>query len=149
MPRFDLHTQPMTKEEQQTSSKIMTFGYPEGLGIKGFQMLIDIWLKTFLTRQGSDPTNLARGTGFTNLIGSNTTVGNAEDVVRTSIDDCNQQVHAMQRRDQTLTPDERLADARMLRYVADPTGPGFDAYIEIGNVAGQRLLLNLPDYVRS
>lgn len=149
MPRYDLHTQAMTRDEQLASSKIMTFAYPEGLGVKGFQMLIDIWLKIFLTRRGSDPTNLSRGTGFTNLIGSNTTLADAEDVLRTAIDDCNQQVTALQRKDQTLEAKERLADARLLRYVVDEAGPGFEAYIEIMNKAGDRLLLNLPEFLRS
>lgn len=147
MPRFDIHTQALPLEEQLTSQKFMTFGYAEGLGVKGFQMLIDLWLKTFLTRKGSDPTNLSRGTAFTNLIGSNTSLDEAEDVVRTCIDDCNQQVRTMQQVDQSLAATERLADARLLRYVSNTAAPGFDATIEIGNAAGQRLQFLLPDFV--
>lgn len=125
----------------------MHLAYPGGLGVKGFQMLIDIWLRIFLTRRGSDPTNLSRGTAFTNLIGSNTALGAAEEIVRTAITDCNEQVTALQRQDTTLSPRETLADARLQRFSSDPTGPGFEAYIEIMNRAGERLLINLPEYL--
>lgn len=146
MPRYDLHVQSLRPEDQQSTRKIFTLGYRESLGVKGFQMLINTWLHVFFTRQGSDPTNLQRGTGFTNLIGSTTSLADAEDIARLSIDQCNEQIRAIQVTDTTLAPTERLADARMLRYTGDPTQPGFEMYVEILNEAGQRLQVNIPDY---
>jgi hypothetical protein len=149
MPTYDLHFQAMPREAQLASFKFMEFAYDPPLGVKGFQMLINIWAKTFLTRKGSDPTNLTRGTEFTNLIGSNTTLEDAEDVVRVAIDECNQQVLAMQNKDSTLLPQERLAQARLVRYTMDRSAPGFDAYVEIMNQAGERLKVLLPELVRT
>ena len=149
MPRYDLHYQSMPKEDQLHSSKFMEFGYNPALAVKGFQMLINTWAKVFLTRKGSDPTNLERGTVFTNLIGSNTSLVEAEAIVRAAIDDCNTQIRAFQRNDATLTDTERLADARLIRYTADPSAPGFDAYVEILNVAGDRLQVLLPELLQS
>lgn len=149
MPRYDLYFQPMTVEQQTSTLKLMELGYNPALAVKGFQMLINMWAKTFLTRKGSDPTNLDRGTAYPNLFGSNVTLAEAEDIVRTAIDDCNQQVTGMQRNDATLTPAERLADARLLKYATDESLPGFDAYVEIRNQAGERLSVLLPDLSRS
>lgn len=144
MPRFDLHFEGLTREEQSSTTKVFTFGDAEPFGVRGPQFLINTWVKLFFTRQGSDPTNLARGTGFANMIGSSTSLSEAEDIVRISIDQCNTQIRALQQDDTTLEARERLADAKLLRYTTDPSGPGFDAYIEITNEAGERLPVNLP-----
>ena len=149
MPRYDLHIQATTKEEQLEQRGVFTFGYADTIAVRGFQMLINLWMKVFFTRRGSDPTNLARGTTYTNLIGSNTALDEAEDIVRISVEQCNEQVRAIQANDTTLLPRERFADARLLRYTADPTAPGFDAYVEILNQAGERLQVNIPDFARS
>lgn len=148
MPRFDLHIQALPEEEQRSSFKIMEFGLNPPIAVKGFQMLIDIWARIFLTRKGSDPTNLDRGTVFTNLIGSNTTLEDSEDIVRVAIDSCNDQVAAMQRADSTYAANERLASAQLIRYVSDASGPRFDAYVEIRNQAGERIQVLLPDLTR-
>jgi len=146
MARYDLHVQTLPAEEQRSSNKIFTLGYSQSLGVKGFQMLINLWLKVFFTRQGSDHTNLARGTNFTNLIGSTTSIAEAEDITRLAIDECNLQVSAIQARDQSLAPRERLATVTLLRFQATPTAPGFDAYLEILNQAGERLDILIPEY---
>lgn len=148
MPRFDLHIQAMPEEEQRASFKVMEFGFNPPVAVKGFQMLIDIWARIFLTRKGSDPTNLDRGTVFTNLIGSNTTLADAEDVVRVAIDSCNDQVAALQRADSTYAANERLASAQLIRYITDDAGPRFDAYVEIRNQAGERIQVLLPDLTK-
>ena len=149
MARYDLHFQALTAAEQGFSTKIFTLGYEESLGVKGFQMLINMWVKTFFTRRGSDPTNLERGTAFANLIGSSTALSEAEDILRISIEECNEQVRAMQQNDTSLAAKERLATAKLLSYAEDPAGPGFVAYIEILNEAGERITLNIPDYAHA
>lgn len=148
LPRFDIHYQSLTPAEAVNTTKIMTFAYPQTIGVRGFQMCINLWLKILFTRQGSDPTNLDRGTAFSNLIGSNTTMSAAEDIVRTCVEQASEQLAGIQRKDQSLTSREILSSARMIRYQAKPTDPGFEAYIEIRNQAGERLLLNIPDYAK-
>ncbi len=149
MPRYDLHIQATTRDEQLEQRGIFTFGYADTLAVRGFQMLINLWLKIFFTRRGSDPTNLERGTTYTNLIGSNVSLEDAEDIIRISLTQCNAQVRAIQAGDTTLLPRERLSDAHLLRYTADPSGPGFEVYIEILNQAGDKLQVNIPDFARS
>lgn len=143
---YDLHFQSLKPDEALASTKITTFGYEKTLGVSGFQLCINMWLKIFLTRRGSDPTNLNYGTSFTNLIGSSTSVSDAEDVVRISVDQCNQQLTAIQRKDTSYLAKERLADARLYRFVPKPSDPGFEAYVEISNQAGQKIVLNIPDF---
>lgn len=146
MPRYDLHFQSLKESDALASTKIFTFGYADTLGVRGFQMLINTWLKVFFTRRGSDPTNLDRGTTFTNLIGSNTALDEAEDIVRISVEQANDQVRALQQNDTSLLARERLADAKLYRYAVDPTAPGFQAYVEILNEAGERMQVNIPDF---
>lgn len=148
MARYDLHFQAVSPDDALSTTKIFTFGYADTLGVRGFQMLINLWLKVFFTRRGSDPTNLERGTAFTNLIGSNTALSEAEDIVRVCVEQTNDQVRAIQQNDTTLLARERLADAKLYRYTSDPTAPGFQAYVEILNEAGERLKVNIPDFSR-
>jgi hypothetical protein len=150
MPRYDLHFESLSEEEQGFSSKIFTMDTPAfgAFGTKGPQWLINMWLKILFTRQGSDPTNLERGTSFTNLIGSTVSPADAEDIVRLCIDTATDQLRAIQQNDTELTARERLASAKMLRYTVDTTGPGFDTYVEILNEAGERLKVNIPAYSR-
>jgi len=146
--RYDIHFQSLTLEEALTSNKIATFGYDPPIGVRGMQMCINLWLKILLTRRGSDPTNLARGTDFTNLIGSNVDLNIAEDVLRVAIDSASSQLSDIQRNDTTLAPREKLASAKLLAFIANPAAPGFDARVEILNQAGERLLVNIPDFAR-
>lgn len=146
MARYDLHFQSLPVEQQRNTTRIFTLGYEQSLGVRGFQMLINMWLRIFFTRQGSDPTNLGRGTPFANLIGSTTSLVDAEDIARTSIAMCNEQIRSIQEKDQTLEERERFATAELVRYTNDPTAPGFEMWVEILNASGERLQVNIPDY---
>ncbi len=146
MPRYDLHYQSLSPAEALHTTKVMTFAYPQTEAVAGFQLCINLWLKILFTREGSDPTDLRRGTSFTNLIGSNTTLSAAEDIVRTCVDQAAEQLAVIQRKDQSYRADEILASAKLIRYQAKPTDPGFEAWVELRNQAGKRLLLNIPDY---
>jgi hypothetical protein len=144
--RFDIHIQTLPEAEQRDTFKFMSFGFDASIGVKGFQQLINIWLKCFLTPKGSDPTDTTYGTPFANLIASNLPIQDARDVVVLSVDDCNEQVFAFQKTDATLTATERLAEAKLINYVEDRSAPGLTATIEIKNQAGQLLRFNLPVY---
>lgn len=142
---YDLHFQTLPQAEQRDTFKFMSFGFEATLGVKGFQMLINIWLKCYLTPRGSDPSNLKYGTDFTKLIGSNVRPLDARDVVVVAIEDCNRQILAIQAIDTTLTATERLANCKLVQFVVDESAPGFTATVEIKNQANERLILNLPD----
>lgn len=143
--RYDIHIQTLPRAQQQATFKFMSFGFDSTLGVKGFQMLINVWLKCFLTPRGSDPSNLRYGTDFTKLIGSNISPQDARDVVVLSIQDCNKQITTIQSVDNTLTASEKLANCVLTSYVIDKSAPGFTATVEIRNFANERLVLNLPN----
>lgn len=144
MPRFDLHFQALTEEEQTATFKFVGWGFNPSIAVKGFQMLVNQWLLCFLTPRGSDPTDLLRGTDFTKLVGSSLPPQDARDVVSIAIDTCNDQVSDFQLNDTTLNPTEQLAGATIVNFIENTTGPGFSVYIELKNQAGERLVLNLP-----
>jgi hypothetical protein len=144
MPRYDIHFQALTVEEQTNTFKFVGFTYNPTIGVTGFQMLINQWLKCLLTPQGSDPTDLNYGTGFTGMIGSNLPLADARDVCSMAIESCNEQVFAFQSTDSTLTSAERLATATITQFIPQPSAPGFDLYVELKNQANQTLTISVP-----
>lgn len=146
---FDIHIQTLPEAEQRDTFKFMSFGFQSSLGVKGFQMLINQWIKCFLTRRGTDPTDLNYGTDFTLLVASEIPLADARDVVVLSIDQCNEQIMRFNRRDVTLTLSERLASAQLINFIERPSDPGFAAYVEIKNQANERLQFNLPVFSTS
>lgn len=145
MPRkFDIHIQLLPESEQTEIFKFMTFGFDSTIGVKGFQMLINMWLKCFLTSKGGDPSDLSYGTAFTQLIGSNVALDDTRDVVDLAIDQCNTKIKEIQDNNFPLTPSELLESAQLIDFIEDPSAPGFSAYIEIKNKAQERLTINIP-----
>jgi hypothetical protein len=142
--KFDIHLQVLPEATQRDTFKFISFGFQSTIGVKGFQMLINQWLKCFLTPRKSDPIDLDYGTNFTTLIGSNLPIADAQDIVILAIDQCNAIVEGFQRDDLTLTASERLGNAQLINFVEDPSAPGFDAFVEIKNQALERLILNIP-----
>jgi len=142
--QFDIHIQTLPEADQRDTFKYMTFGFEGGVGVKGFQMLINQWLKCFLTQRGSDPADLGYGTTFTALMGSNVPLADARDVTVLSVDECNEQVQGFNRATISLSLSERLASAQIIDFVDKPSAPGFDVFIEIKNQANERLVINLP-----
>jgi hypothetical protein len=146
MPRFDLHVQTLPEADQRATFKFMSLGFQGGVGVKGFQMLINQWLKCFLTLQGSDPAAMDYGTPFTGLIGSNMPLSDARDVTVLAVTSCSEQVVAFNQRSTERSRTERLASAVVTDFVDKPSDPGFEVTIEIKNQAGEILLLNLPTF---
>jgi len=142
--RFDIHIQTLPAAEQKATGKYMSFGFTSAIGVKGFQMLINQWIKTLLTPVGSDPADVDSGTTFSTLRNSNFGVSELQDMVAMAVEQCNDQVFAAQQQDFTLTASERLATADIIEFVVSPSGPGFDVSIEINNQAGENLEFNLP-----
>jgi len=141
---FDIHIQTLPEADQRDTFKFMSFGFVGAVGVKGFQMLINMWLKCFLTQRGSDPSDLDYGTNFIGMVGSNLPLPDARDVTILSVDECNEQVQRFNRRNLSLSLSERLASARIINFVDKPSAPGFDVSVEIKNQANERLILNLP-----
>ena len=142
--RFDIHIQTLPEAAQRSTFKFMSFGFVGAIGVKGFQMLINQWLRCFLTQKGSDPADLSYGTSFIGLVGSNLPVFDARDVAVLSVDDCNEQIQRFNKRNTALSLSERLASAQVIDFTEKPSDPGFEITVEIKNQANERLALNLP-----
>jgi hypothetical protein len=144
MPTYDVYFQPLPADKQNGASAIFTFGFKSAVGISGPQKLINRWLKCLLTSQGSDPYDSSIGTGFADLLNSN--IANFEDMrdaVVLFIDDCNKQIFAW---DQLYLPpsDERLLSATLVKIEPTADNVGFDAWVQIQNVANDTAVLKLP-----
>jgi hypothetical protein len=141
--KFDLYYQAL---EDPIGLKIFTTGFDRSVGVRGALKMVLQWLKLFMTKKGSDPTNLEYGTDFTNLIGANIrSKRDLQDVVLLSIQEANKQFTNIQR---TTQPDldETLKSASLARFEFDDTAPGFDAYVTFTNLAGKEITLRLPDF---
>jgi hypothetical protein len=146
MARFDIHIQTLPQAEQRSTFKFMSWGFTGSVAVKGLQMLVNDWLKCFLTPRGSDPIDLEYGTVFTGLIASNVRPQDARDITLLAIEQCNTQMVSFQKGDTTLTSSERLASAALINFVIDNSAPGFSATVELKNQAGEKLLFNLPAF---
>lgn len=137
MPAYDIHFQPVSSDRVQ-GFKCFEFGYKSALKVTGFQYLINRWIKVFMTPIGSDPLDREYGTAAAGLIGANVTRLSTEvqDVVALSVVQTNEQIKVQDV--EGLFPDnERLQNATIEQYVE--TESGFDVWIAIENMAGQRL----------
>lgn len=142
MPKYDAFYTG-TAEATQHLFRFFTFGFDRSVGIRGPQKLALQWLKCLMTTKGTDPTNLEYGTDFPNLIGSNVqAMQDLQDVVMLCVQDCNEQIIAIQQKTQPDL-DELLLAATLARF--DRTGvDGFEAYVTISNAKNQEVTVNLP-----
>jgi hypothetical protein len=143
MATYDIYLQGKT-EENMTGFSSLVFGFSRTIAVRGPYKLVIQWLKRFLTTKGSDPLRPDDGTNFPSLIGANvTSMTDVRDVVMLSIQDCNEQVFAVQ---QQAPPDldEQLLNATLDRFEANGAD-GFDAWVRISNAAGQEMVIRLPD----
>jgi len=127
-----------------TGTKFYSFGQAASLGVRGIQKLVNIFAKYLLTPVGTDPTDLTYGTQFTNLIGSNVVLSDAQEVLNLSVQQAVVAIQGYQTNQAGLADDERLASAVVTSYILIPEGPGFAAAVLITNVSGQQLQIILP-----
>ena len=139
---YDLEIVPCTVEEV-VGEQYFTFGSARSQAVRGFTKLVCQWVRLFMTPKGSDPMDMNAGTDFTSLINSNVTdLGDIQDVLMTSIMDCNEQIMGQQQ-SKTLPSDEILLSATLTDI--QPWGEdGFQAYILLQNVSGSNQMLQLP-----
>jgi hypothetical protein len=140
--KFDIYFQGVA-EKDINSMRFFTFGFNRSIAVRGIQKLILLWLKRLMTPRETDPTDLEAGTEFPNLIGSNiSTMADVRDVVLLSINDCTDQIKNIQR---VTMPDEdeMLASASLVKFQS-LGDDGFEAWVDITNVRGTTLTVDLP-----
>lgn len=145
MPTYDTYIELVPAAEQRVSRKTFRYGFKRHIGVKGFQKLINRWIKCFLTMEGTDPSDPDYGTLIPNLIGSNVT--SRKDVVEAlqlAVDKTNETILRLQAARPSDDPMEMLADARLEALAITPAGDGFEADVRVRNQAGQVLTAQIP-----
>jgi hypothetical protein len=140
--KYDIHFQ-LISDSAQVSGKLFSFGFKSAVGVRGPQKLINRWIKTLITPKGSDPFDRNVGTGFYGLLGSNiTSRQDVIDAVSLFIEDCNNQIRASDRRNQS-SDSERLQTATLASLIENDED-GFEIYVNIRNAAGITVTIPLP-----
>ena len=139
---FDINIQIIPATEQN-SGKFYSFGQTRSLGVRGIQKLLNLFAKYLLTPVGSDPLDLTYGTQLPNLLGSNVTPADAQDVLTIAVDKAATWLQGIQR-SADIPSDERLLSVTITDFVVLTDVNGFAAQILIRNVSGQGLTLLLP-----
>jgi hypothetical protein len=141
MSRYDTYIQ-IIPAASYHGMKFFSFGQKRSLGVRGIQKLVNIFTKYLLTPLGTDPLDLAAGTNLTNLIGSNTVLSDAQDILLLAVDKTTQAIRAYQN-GLDVPDDERLATASVTDFISIPEAPGFAAQIFVENVVdiGRAILL--------
>lgn len=141
--RFDVNIQ-VVPVAQYTGMGFYSFGQKRSLGVRGINKLVNIFAKWLLTPTGTDPINPSDGTQLANLIGSNVTLADAQEVLQISVSDTAEAIRNIQANRSDVPDDERLASAEITAFILIEEGPGIAAQIHIRNVANQGLVLVLP-----
>lgn len=139
---YDIYFQ-SKKPEDVDGFKVFTFGFDRIIAVRGLWKLTLQWLKRFMTPKGTDPIRPEEGTEFPYLIGSNiTSMADVRDVVLLAIEDCNEQMTNAQQQTQP-DADETLLTAVLTKFELYGED-GFEAWVNLSNVTGDELDVQLP-----
>jgi len=142
---FDTHIQLKPAAEQTTGYGTFVYGFNKHIGIRGMQKLINKYLKTLMTLEGTDLSDRMGGTRFPALIGSNvTSVQDLQDIVATAVTKAEATIIRYQSLEPSDDPEEILQSAKMTSLVVDDNGVGFEVSILLKNQAGRSLQFILP-----
>lgn len=145
MPTFDTYIDLIPEDEQQLTRKTFRYGFRRHIAVKGFQKLINKWVKCFLTLKGTDLSDREYGTLFSQLIGSNVTSRrDIVEAVQISVEECNDVIFRLQSARLSDDPAELLDDAELTALTVTPDGTGFEAFVRIRNQAKQTLSVQIP-----
>jgi hypothetical protein len=144
MPRYSRNLQMLDPLDQETSRKLFKYADKPYQAISGPQKLVNRFLKIFLTTKGSNPLDPTQGTNFPNLIGGN--VSDSADIetnIQLAIDDCSEQIKAVDSLSPRLTKDEKLEDA-VIQQLDILSEDAVEFWITITTVSRKRVPVLIP-----
>lgn len=144
MARFDLHFNLVNPTDQEGRNAVFALEASRPVAISGPQKLVNRFLKTFLTTQGSNPLHRKDGTDFTSLVSGNVVdPQDVESALMLMVDDAADQIRAIDQRSPWLANNERLrsADVRDFRQIGVTR---FEIHVELTTTSGERVLALLP-----
>lgn len=142
MGRTNIHFQIVDPSAQQRGN-VFTFGDQTRL-VDGKYKALDLWLITFLTPKGSDPTDAEAGTDFGFIVESNVSdPAELEVYLHEYVDNATAQVKLLQRRVGYLTPDERVRIVEITQF--KELGPGrFEFWVDLQVESGAHVSTYIP-----
>jgi len=141
--RYDINIQ-IVPEQDYTGMAFYSFGQTRSLGVRGINKLVNMFAKYLLTPTGTDSVNPEEGTQLANLIGSNVTLNDAQEILQISVTTAAEAIQTFQAGRGDVPDDERLASVEITQFILIEEAPGFAAQILIRNVANQGMSLVLP-----
>lgn len=145
MPKYDTYIELVPEAEQATSRKACRYGFKRHIAVRGFQKLINQWMKCFLTLQGTNLSDRQYGTLFPQLIGANVTSRrDIVEAVQIAVDKANEDMFRLQNARPSDDPTELLQDARLEALEINASATGFAAFVRLRNQAKQSLQFQIP-----
>jgi hypothetical protein len=146
MPRYDIHIQLEDPTGQGPGNTFVFFDESgRSRAVRGPQKLANRWLMQFFRRKNTDPTNPDAGTEFIDAMGSSnlTSGADAQTAFMEFVDDCNDQVRAIDQRSPWLDADERLRTGEVILF--NVTGVNkFEAWVRLTTVSGASVKALIP-----
>lgn len=140
---YDIHFESLPRGESR-GFEFLTFGaYPQAVGIKGIQKLVNRVLKCLLTIKGSDISDVEYGTNLMQAFIGNVDPSTIAELATIAIQDVERKIREYDGQKASPT-DERLAGIEIEDIIVDPNGTGLELRILVQNVAGTRALTAVP-----
>jgi hypothetical protein len=140
---YDIHFESLPRGESR-GFEFLTFGaYPQRVGIKGIQKLVNRVLKCLLTIKGSDIGDAEYGTNLMQAFVGNVDPSTIAELATMAIHDVERKIREYD--SQKSSPaDERLAGIEIEDMIIDPNGTGLELRILVRNAAGTRAITAIP-----
>lgn len=138
----DVHIQ-LIDPTEQTWRAVFTFGRTAPIAVTGPQKLLNRWVKVFMTPVGSHPVRRSEGTRFSNLLRANVDFDRVQPDILEAVDDATEQLRTADRQTPSRPPNEAIRSATVTRFNLLGAS-GVEFWVEIVNMAGERLLILIP-----
>ncbi len=140
--RYDIHVETLD-ESKALGVEFLTFGdYDKSLGIKGFQKMVNRFVKCLMTPLGTDLSDSSYGTILADSLGNNVDPSAMFALVAQSVVAAEDKITEYDSQ-YALPDDERLGSVKVENVVNDPNAFGVLITLQMRNVAGTVVVLNV------
>jgi len=130
---FDIHIEGVANPQ---GSRAVTFGdYSGAVGVSGVQLMVNRFLKCFLTPKGSDIGDLDYGTSLAAALGGNVDARFAEQLAATAVSEAEDKLREYDI-SEDFEPDARLAKAQLQSIVLAVGNSQIDIYVRLYSASG-------------
>lgn len=130
---FDIHIEGVANPQ---GARALTFGdYGRVLGVSGVQLMVNRFVKCFLTPKGTDISDLEYGTSLAAALGGNIDARFAEQLAATAVSEAEEKLREYDIAND-MEPDSRLAKAQLQRIVLGESNSMVDVYVRLYSASG-------------